>query len=309
MLKSLMYQKEMHRTFQVFLSDNQAKLYAIPVVKEIIDLQLAKLSRFDTRWMLTQTNNSGTTITKHNTKALAANHLNRINLLYCNYCLKNNKMENIPNLKGSVPVYLNLSDEKFIGKLDFSCKFGDDLGDQLPETAVTPEELADLKLLRSSYIDLAPRPREVLSASKIANQELKEVAAEILNINKSRLDNVMQSLFADSEPELYQNYLEATNIEKTGYRKSAVSGSIFDKESQQPVPQAHILIPEAGVDHKCTGKKGGFRIDKLNPGTYQIQIKAVTYKTINMELVHRYGETNLLVVKMETENGQWVNKE
>ncbi|WP_321317187.1 carboxypeptidase-like regulatory domain-containing protein [Labilibaculum sp.] len=308
MQKSLESQKEMHRTFYDFIVLNQAKLDAIPVVKEIVDLQQIKMGRFDILWELTQTNHSGTTITKHNTKALAANYLNRINLLFYNYCQKTDKMVDLPNLKGSVPFYLALSDEKFINKLDFTCRFGDNLGDQLTETAVSAEELADLKVLRSSYIDLAPRPREVLSSTKIANRELKEVAAEILNINKNRLDNVMQSLFAGSDPEFYQTYLEATSVEKTGCRKTAVSGSIIDKDSKLPVPQAHILIPEAGIDHMGTSKKGGFRIKTLNPGTYQVQIKAVTYKTISLELVHRYGETNVLEVEMETENGQWVNE-
>ncbi|PKQ68733.1 hypothetical protein BZG01_03170 [Labilibaculum manganireducens] len=303
MQKSLESQKEMQRTFRGFISGNQVKLDAVPVVKEITDLQVAKMDRFDVLWELTQTNNSGTTITKHNTKALAANYLNRINLLFYNYCLKSNKLEDLPNLKGSVSFYLNLSDEKFISKLDFTCRFGDNLGDQLAETAVSTEELADLKVLRSGYIDLAPRPREIKSNTKISNQELKDVGAEILNINKIRLDNVMQSLFAGSDPELYQSYLEATNMMKVGRRKTAVSGSITDKVSKLAVLQAHILIPEAGIDHICTSKKGGFRIDKLNPGTYQIQIKAVTYKTISMELVHRYGETNVLEVEMETENG------
>ncbi|WP_320018358.1 carboxypeptidase-like regulatory domain-containing protein [Labilibaculum manganireducens] len=303
MQKSLESQKEMQRTFRGFISGNQVKLDAVPVVKEITDLQVAKMDRFDVLWELTQTNYSGTTITKHNTKALAANYLNRINLLFYNYCLKSNKLEDLPNLKGSVSFYLNLSDEKFISKLDFTCRFGDNLGDQLAETAVSTEELADLKVLRSGYIDLAPRPREIKSNTKISNQELKDVGAEILNINKIRLDNVMQSLFAGSDPELYQSYLEATNMMKVGRRKTAVSGSITDKVSKLAVLQAHILIPEAGIDHICTSKKGGFRIDKLNPGTYQIQIKAVTYKTISMELVHRYGETNVLEVEMETENG------
>ncbi|MDQ1772734.1 hypothetical protein GQR60_18400 [Labilibaculum sp. A4] len=304
MQKLLETQKEMQRTFRGFISDNQVKLDAVPVVKEIIDLQIDKMDRFDVLWELTQTNYSGTTITKRNTKALAANYLNRINLLFYNYCLKSNKLEDLPNLKGSVSFYLSLSDEKFISKLDFTCRFGDNLGDQLAETAVSTEELADLKVLRSSYIDLAPRPREIKSNTKISNQELKDVGAEILNINKTRLDNVMQSLFAGSDPELYQSYLEATNMVKVGHRKTAVSGSITDKVSKLAVLQAHILIPEAGIDHLCTSKKGGFRIDKLNPGTYQIQIKAVTYKTISMELVHRYGETNVLQVEMETENGQ-----
>ncbi|MDM8161967.1 carboxypeptidase-like regulatory domain-containing protein [Labilibaculum sp. K2S] len=303
MKKSLETQKEMQRTFRGFISDNQVKLDAVPVVKEITDLQVTKMDRFDVLWELTQTNYSGTTITKRNTKALAANYLNRINLLFYNYCLKSNKLKDLPNLKGSVSFYLSLSDEKFISKLDFTCRFGDNLGDQLAETAVSTEELADLKVLRSSYIDLAPRPREVKSNTKISNQELKDVGAEILNINKTRLDNVMQSLFAGSDPEFYQSYLEATNMMKVGRRKTAVSGSITDKESKLAVLQAHILIPEAGIDHLCTSKKGGFRIDKLNPGTYQIQIKAVTYKTISMELVHRYGETNVLEVEMETENG------
>ncbi len=302
MNKSLKLQKEMHRTFQIFIDSNLTKLDAIPVVKEILDIQRPKMNRFDALWGLSQTNHTGTTITKHNTKELAANYLNRVNLLFCNYCLKNNKLEDLPNLKGSFPIYMILSDEKFINKLDFACKFGDSLGDQLAETAVSPEEFADLKLLRSSYIDLAPRPREVKSALKVSNQELNGVAAEILTINKTRLDKVMQSLFAGSEPEFYQSYLEATTMERYSNRKTAVAGSICDKNTHLPVQNAHILIPKINLDHICTSKKGSFRIGKLNPGTYQVQIKAVPYKTIHLELVHRYGETNVLEVEMETDN-------
>ena len=196
---------------------------------------------------------------------------------------------------------MTLSDEKFISRMYYTCNFADQLGENLADTAVTPDEVADLKTLRSNYESLAPRPRELKSNIKINNQELKEVAAEILHINKTRLNAVMQSLFETSDEELYKSYLESTTVEKVGYNKTAVSGSILDKESKQAVPQAHVIIAEANIDHLCQGEKGGFRIKNLDPGTYQIQIQAVTYKTISMELVHRYGETNVLEVEMETE--------
>ncbi|PKQ64404.1 hypothetical protein BZG02_06210 [Labilibaculum filiforme] len=302
MQKSIKSQQEMHRVFRNFIENNLDKLMAISIIKEIIEVQLNNMTHFDTLWEQSQMNHRGTTITKHNTKELAAKYLNRINLLFYNYCLKNSKLEDSANLKGSIPYYMNLSDENFISKLNFSCKFGEALGENLAETAVSAEELADLKLLHESYIKLAPRPREMQSSLKLSNLELKKTGANILNINKTRLNNVMQSLFSLSEPEFYKSYLQATSIEKYSNRKIAVAGSICDKNTHLPVQRAHILIPEINLDHICTSKKGSFRISKLNPGTYQVQIQALPYKTIELELVHCGGETNLLEIEMETEN-------
>jgi len=111
-------------------------------------------------------------------------------------------------------------------------------------------------------------------------------------------------MFELDEPELYKAYIAARDIEKVGYKKIAITGHILDKQTKQPVPQAHILIPEANIDHHCVGEKGGFRISSVEPGTFDMRVEAVTYKSISMQLVHRYGETNVLEIEMETEESQ-----
>ena len=301
MNKAFINQREMHRTFLDFHTNHQSTLDAIPVIKEIFVIQVANIANFEQLWEIINKKTTGSTLTKHNIKKDAAEHLNQVNLLFYNYCLKTNQLTDIAKLKGSVSSYTHMADEQFITRLEYSCQFGDDLGEQLAETAVTAEELTDLKTLCASYIAASPRPKEIQSSVKIANKKIKKVAADILNTNKTRLDAVMESFFANANLDLYQAYLEASHVEKTYSRKTAVSGSIFDKESKLPVPQAHILIEEAGIDHLCQGEKGGFRIKNLEPGTYHIEIQAVTYKTISMELVHRYGETNVLDLEMESE--------
>ena len=114
----------------------------------------------------------------------------------------------------------------------------------------------------------------------------------------------MKSMYEKDEPGLYKAYLAARDIEKVGHKKIAVSGRIIDKLTKEVVPQVHILIPDAQIDHQCTGKKGGFRIKSLDPGSYNMIVKAVTYKNINLQVVHRYGETNVFELEMEAEDNQ-----
>lgn len=301
MKKQYLNLREMLRRFNDFTQDYQAKLDTIPVVKEIITLILSLYVSFEAAWAVREKDYKGTTLTKRNKKEALALQLGRVNQLIYNYCVKTNELEDIENFKGGSSVYANYGDEKLISRVDLSTAYCDALAEKLVDTGVSEEVLAQLKTLATEFKELTPRPKELQSSSKIATGEISKLAKQINSLFRYRLDKVMKSLFEQEEPELYKAYVEARDIEKVGYRKIAVTGHILDKLTKQAVPQAHIIIPEAEIDHKCNGKKGGFRISSLEPGTFDIRIEAVTYKSISMQLVHRFGETNVLEIEMETE--------
>ena len=291
----------MLRRFSDFTQVYQAKLDAVLVVKEIITLILTLYTSFEAAWAIRDKDYKGTTLTKRNTKETLALQLGKVNQLIYNYCIKTNELDDIENFKGGNRVYANYGDEKLISRVDLSIAYCDALAEKLVDTGVSEDVLSMLKTLSTEFKDLTPRPKELQSTSKIATNEISVLAKQINKLFRYRLDKVMKSIFEQDDPEIYKAYVEARDIEKVGHRKIAVTGHILDKQTKLPVSQPHIIIPEVNIDHKCSGKKGGFRISSVEPGTFNIKIEAVTYKTISMQLVHRFGETNVLEIEMETE--------
>jgi len=304
MKKQYLNLREMLRRFSDFTQVYQAKLDAIPVVKEIITLILSFYVSFEAAWAVREKDYKGTTLTKRNKKDVLALQLAKINQLIYNYCIKTDELEDIENFKGGSSVYASYGDEKLISRVDLSIAYCDTLAEKLVDTGVSEEMLTLLKTLASEFKALTPRPKELQSTSKIATNEISTLAKQINSLFRYRLDKVMKSMFEQDDPDLYKAYVEARDIEKVGHRKIAITGHILDKQTKLPVPQAHIIIPEADIDHKCSGEKGGFRISSVEPGTFDMRVEAVTYKSISMQLVHRYGETNELEIEMETEDNQ-----
>lgn len=293
--------REMLRRFTGFTQAHQTKLDATPVVKEIITLILSLYDLLKVAWAIREKDYKGTTITKRKKKDALALQLGKVNQLIYNYCIKTNELEDIENFKGGSRVYANYGDERLISRVNLSTAYCDAMAATLVDTGVSDDMLTFLKTLATEFKALTPRPKELQSTSKIATGEITSLAKQINKLFRYRLDKVMKSLFEQDDPALYKAYVEARDIEKVGHRKIAITGHILDKQTKLPVPQAHIIIPEAEIDHKCNGEKGGFRISSVEPGTFDMRIEAVTYKSISMQLVHRFGETNVLEIEMETE--------
>ena len=302
MKKKYLNLREMLRRFNDFVVAYQEKLDAIPVVKELVTLILSQHLAFEAKWAIREKDYKGTTLSKKNKKVAVAEQLGRVNQLIYNYCIKNNDLEDIPNFKGSGLTYAQYGDERLISRLELTNTYCVGLGDQLVDTGISVEMFSSLKSLSEAYIELVPRPKELQNTSKIAGNDLSSLSYKMINAFRFRLDKVMKSMYEKDEPGLYKAYLAARDIEKVGHKKIAVSGRIIDKLTKKPVPQAQILIPDAQIDHQCTGKKGGFRIKSLDPGSYNMIVKAVTYKNINLQVVHRYGETNVFELEMEAED-------
>ncbi len=262
MKKKYLNLREMLRRFNDFVVAYQEKLDAIPVVKELITLLLSQHLAFEAKWAIREKDYKGTTLSKKNKKVAVAEQLGRVNQLIYNYCIKNNDLEDIPNFKGSGLTYAQYGDERLISRLELTNTYCVGLGDQLVDTGISVEMFSSLKSLSEAYIELVPRPKELQNTSKIAGNEISSLSLKMTDAFRFRLDKVMKSMYERDEPELYKAYIAARDIEKVGHKKIAVSGRIIDKLTKEVVPQVHILIPDAQIDHQCTGKKGGFRIKR-----------------------------------------------
>lgn len=293
--------REMKRRLSDFYLINKDKIDAIPVLKEIFDALFVEFERFEQAWVVCNQDYSGSTLTKKNIKIQLAKQISKCNLLLYNYCIKNNLTDELPNFKGSEVFLVRLNDEQLMSRCEYSISYIENLGEKLSETALNAEDLQDLKVLFENYQNLASRPKVLKSKQKIAQQELFESRALGIDLINQRLDKVMESMFAATDADFYKTYIETSDLGKIGSSKLAVKGSVLDKVTKLPVPQAHLIIESIDFDHEITGKKGGFRINKLEPGSYVLKIEAVTYKTITMDLIHRHGETNVLEIEMETE--------
>lgn len=300
MKKIFISYREMKRRLEDFYEANKEKIDAISILKEIFDALFAEFNQFEKAWDVLTQNYTGSTLTKKNIKSQLADQLSKCNLLLYNYCIKKSLTDELPNFKGSEAHLNHLSDENLISRSDYTIAYLEKLGAEIGETGLEAKDLEDLKALFTNYESLAPRPKVLQSKRKIAQEDMTVSHANGLYIIRERLDKVMESLFEDEDVDFYKNYLEASEIEKVHSSKLAVKGHIIDKNTKLPVPQAHLIIESIDLDHEVTGKKGGFRIPKLEPGSYTLKIEAVTYQTITMELVHRHGETNVLEVEMES---------
>lgn len=74
-----------------------------------------------------------------------------------------------------------------------------------------------------------------------------------------------------------------------------VSGTVSD-ESGAPIAGAAVLFEGPVQTRSITDRAGGYRVDSLQPGTYQVQVEALGYRSIPRELRANQGSINLPLV-------------
>ncbi|WP_421918633.1 carboxypeptidase-like regulatory domain-containing protein [Marinifilum sp.] len=296
--------REMKRRLQDFYVDNQTEFDAIPILKEIFEALFAEFDKFESAWVILDKDYTGSTQKKQELKMQVCKQLSKCNMLIYNDCIKNDLSKELPNFKGSEAKMFRHSDERLISRCEYSINYLENMGEKLSETGLSTQDLDELKILYERYEAMAPRPKVLQGMKKIARQDIADALSAGVYLINERLDKVMKSMFEGSKSDLYKTYLEASEVEKPNSSKIALKGKIVDKNTKEPVPKAHLIIKEVDLDHLVTGGKGGFRINSLEPGSYELKVEAVTYKTITMNLVHRHGQTNVLEIEMEAENSE-----
>lgn len=291
--------REMIRRLEDFYLANKDKIDAIPVLKAAFEALLEQINKFVKAWEIIDQDYSGSTLSKRNIKAQAAKQLDKCHLLLGNYCIVKKNTDDLPNFKTRENKLVKLSDAKLLARIEFVISYLEALADSITDTGLSAQNLEDLKIIYTTYEGMTPRPKEVRTLVKLAKAELEDSREESMSIINNRLDAIMESLFEDAEPKFYLNYLDAATVEKVARRKLALMGSVVDKATKKPIRDACIVIDSIDFIHEITGKKGGFRIQKLESGSYKLRFEAPTYQTVTVDIIHRQGETNVVHVEME----------
>lgn len=93
----------------------------------------------------------------------------------------------------------------------------------------------------------------------------------------------------------------------TAQNSGTLSGSVIDRNSQQPVPGATVELAPAGI-RTITDSVGNFFLQNLPPATYSVRVTAVGYVPKNYtNVIVTTGNVQTLAVEMEAENKELAN--
>lgn len=280
--------------FDLFIEKNKAQLETTPLIWENVSLVQKLRPQFEAANEVRFQDISGFTKTKSLKKQEAAISLNTINLLLYNYCIKTHQLDDIENFKGSVVQFMHKSNKELIEAIKFTLNYLNQMGNTKTDAGVSPEHEADLIANKEAFMTYIPLPKNKREYAKREYQVAKTLAKQIKNIFKNRLNKTMKAYYEFSHPELYAAYKDATKIDTKNSRKLAVMGKILNEENLTPIARVNFTIPEVNFKHTSNGKAGGFRIRKLEPGTYQMKVSATNFETQTLTLVHNEDETTVL---------------
>jgi hypothetical protein len=136
-----------------------------------------------------------------------------------------------------------------------------------------------------------PKPRLGIDEKKQATQQLV-VLFKTLDTTLDNIDAVVE-IVRLSQPNFYNGYKTARKIIVTGSNTLSVKGLVTDATTGEPVKGVTLMFAldggtmmaksakasskTANVITKKTAEKGGFKIQSLPAGTYQVTIKKVGY--------------------------------
>lgn len=300
MNKKLINLHEMTFRFKDFVSANKVKLEGAAMAWSLISIILSLIDRFADAVAVQTKDYSGYSATKKLLKDSLVSRLYSFSGLLFNYCKINNLHDDIANFSFAMSRLSAMRYTSLLNQLQFTIAYCSKLSpEELTGLGIELEKFDKFKEETEQFKTYIPLPIEMRNVSKTATEEIEAIRAEMESLFSERLDKVMYALFASDDPALYDAYVKATKIVAPTTRKLAIKGSITNKETQKPVTKAQVVIPEAGIDHQCTGKNGGFQIKNLEAGTYRVQIRAVNYKVQELNVVHHANETNVLEIELE----------
>jgi hypothetical protein len=165
---------------------------------------------------------------------------------------------------------------------------------------------ADSQLLLRNAIDdfteSMPKPRLNSTESKLITRQMAEY---FIGAEKwlEQLDALIEIL-RNSEPDIYNSYLQARKTVDYGTRSNAVRGIIVDaitKIGLKGVTINFVIANEKSLQPalvKKTAAKGGFNIKSLAEGIYQIKLSKVGYVDQVITITVNKGELCKVNVEM-----------
>lgn len=284
-----------------FASENKEKLDQYPQVRAAMDSQLEFIPRLNKAMQKQSIKYTGFAVTKKQFKIKLCQSLIQVMDLLYTRAYANKMTDDIVNFKVTLSKLKHTRNLILVDKAETIIDYCESHSDEIVTIGISEKMLTTLKDDARNFKNYIPLPKEKKVVAKSATVEIVRICKESDEYEKNQLDKVMAAFFQESDPQLYWDYRQSLMVENPGSRKLAVTGVIKNRDTQQPITRAYVLIPQAGIKHLCKGAKGGFRIPNLEAGTYEMEVRAVNFITKKLTLVHNFGETDRLDVMLEPE--------
>lgn len=181
----------------------------------------------------------------------------------------------------------------------------------LESFAITSTVLIDLQAATANFTRVISKPRDAQIKRKNATANLEALIREAINILTTRVDLDVK-VYKDTNPDFYNQYMIAREIVSRGITSLAVTGSVTDKTTAQPIEHVEFTFtPDHNgnemkasvkgnrVISKKSAAKGKFQIPSIPEGQYNVTISKLGYKDQVITIYVIDNETTKIDVQLE----------
>ena len=166
---------------------------------------------------LTSQSNSGLVVAKQNLQdSLIEQAFELASMLYA-YASRNNEAILQAKVDFSISQLRNLRDDELATACTNVLTLGETKREALGEYGVTNEQLNSIDDLINQYVQQLPNRRITVSERKTANEKIKTLLTQALQVASEQLDRMMVK-FKNTQPDFYTSYLNARKVIEYGTR-------------------------------------------------------------------------------------------
>ncbi|HLG34537.1 MAG TPA: hypothetical protein VI757_06610 [Bacteroidia bacterium] len=160
---------------------------------------------------------------------------------------------------------------------------------------VTPLMIADLGTAIDNFVKDIGKPREAVSDTSAATEQLPGVYSNNDLLLAERLDKGME-LFKAANPDFYTQYFNARIIVNSPTLTRALDVKFVDDITGNPI--AHVKVNVDGTINRRSSLKGNIRVQSLSEGAHSLTGKLPGYVDALQNFNVISGETTKIVVRM-----------
>jgi hypothetical protein len=163
---------------------------------------------------------------------------------------------------------------------------------------LTSGMITTLQTSMSTYVSNISKPREAITETSAATEQLPPVYAAIDKILEEQIDKGME-LYRESDPDFYTDYFNARIIVNSPTQKRALQVKFLlvdeDLDVIGPVERMKVVID--GTIHRRSTKLGNIYVQNLTEGLHHLEAELPGYNKASVDFNVINGETTKLTIK------------
>ncbi len=185
----------------------------------------------------------------------------------------------------------NMSEGRFISKVQFIIDLANDNIADLPDYNVTATQVTSVTTDAAAYVAIMPKTRETITLVKNATEQLNELVKKGVDV-LAIIDSFMLTL-KQTSPNFYAQYKDARKMINSGTRHNKFTGKVV--KGNVVISGATLKI--VGEDKSgMTAWNGEFEIEGVHTGKFDVIVNdGVTEKTIHDLTMRRGTDLNYVI--------------